>query len=351
MKKFLFQKAVCFILSVTTLFGVFGITAAAAHAPGSAYDESSRGTAPSLEEMEALVSAGSYEEYLADNPKYNQDASKMETLEVDILNMLDGSSGEVVANNKLCQDAMKADPSSWAAFGKDKQQSTVYLPSSGKTEWNFFVPESGYYYIKFEYFSCITDESSISTIERKLYIDGETPFKEVGNIRFDKSWDYTNITVDGPVATAEPDGSTTDYELRDEEYCKVVTVIKDGMKTVTTYHMTQDINGNSMAPGISQSPKWNTYYCQDSTGYYHGYFRFYFAGNVTHQIGLAAEREPVIIKSIELIPAQESADQLPTYESVKQSYDKNQYPAATGGSMTVIQAEFPDSVSDASVYP
>lgn len=352
MKKFLFQKALCFILSVTTLFGVLGITAAAAHAPGSIYDESSRGTAPTLEEMQAIVSADSYEQYLAANGAPDQDASKMESVEVDILNdIVPGSTGEAVAGSKICQDAMKNDPANWSEFGKDMAASSIYLPSNGMTEWNFSVPEAGYYYIKFEYFSCITEQSSISTIERKLYINGETPFAEVSNIRFDKSWDYTNITVEGPVATSEPDGSTTEYELRDDEYCKIVTVIDGGYKTVTTYHMTQDINGNSMAPGIAQSPKWSTYYCQDSTGYYHGYFRFYFAENVNYQLGLAAEREPVIIGSIELVPYDPSLDALPGYESVQQMYEKNQYTAATGGSMTVIQAEFPDFVSDSSVYP
>lgn len=351
MKKSLFQKALCFILSVTTLFGVLGITAAAKHAPGSVYDESSRGTAPSRDEMQALVSAYSYEVYLNEKGNHDQDASKMETVSVDILNMVDGSTGKIVADSDICVEAMQEHSSNWVEFGEDKLSNSVYLPSSGKTEWNFSVPKAGYYYIKFEYFSCITEESSISSIERKLSINGETPFREVGNIRFDKSWDYTNITTEGPTPTTDPDGCTTEYELRDDEYCKVVTVIKDGQKTVTTYHMTQDLNGNSMAPGISQSPKWNTYYCQDSSGYHQGYFRFYFAGNVNYQLGLAAEREPVIIGSIQLVPYDPQATETPSYDSVKQSYEKNGYSAATGGSMTMIQAEFPDSVSDASVYP
>ena len=325
MKKSLFQKALCFILSVTTLFGVFGITASAAYAPGSSY-ESNRGTASSLEEMQALVSVESYEEYLAANGEPDQDASNMSSVQVDILNgMVPGSTGEVVANNQICQDAMMEDPANWEKFGEDKVNSSVYLPSGGMTEWNVSVPEAGYYYIKLEYFSCITSESSISTIERKLYINGQTPFDEVSNIRLDKSWDYTNVSVSDPVATDEPDGSSTKYELRDNEYCKVVTVIKNGMKTVTTYSMTQDINGNSMAPGIVQSPKWNTYYCQDATGYYHGYFRFYFAEGVNYQFGLAAEREPVIIGSIELVPYDPQLSALPTYEDFK----KENYADAT----------------------
>ena len=58
---------------------------------------------------------------------------------------------------------------------------TVFIcnvPANGSTTWNFNVPVAGYYYLKIEYFSCITDESSISSIERKLVIGENSPFKE-----------------------------------------------------------------------------------------------------------------------------------------------------------------------------
>jgi len=56
MKKKLFRKVLCFILSVTTLFGAVGVTAAAGPLKG---DES---TSATLEEMEALVGTLSYAE-------------------------------------------------------------------------------------------------------------------------------------------------------------------------------------------------------------------------------------------------------------------------------------------------
>ena len=349
MKKHLFQKVICIILSVTTLFGLCSFSAAAASSGGKSYD-SNRDTASSLDEMQALVGISSYDEYIKEYGTPSADIEGMEKIDVDILNPIAGSSAETVLNNELCQNAMKEDPENWKNFG-DNQSTSVYLPSQGSTTWNFYVPDgaAGYYYIKINYFSCITKESSISSIERKLFIDGAAPFNEARNITLSKLWEYTNISTSEPEKTDEPDGTVTEYKRLKDTYCKVVTVVKDGYKTVTTYQLTQDINGNSMSPGIEQAPAWNTYYCQDTTGYYHGYFHFYLS-NGNHQITFAAEREPVIISGIELIPYDPEMNAIPSYESVKAMYEKNGYKPANG-KMTVIQAEFPDYVSDASVYP
>ncbi len=351
MKKLLFQKVICIILSVTTVFGLFAFSAAAATSPERTYD-SNRDTASTLEEMEALVGISTYEAYLKEHGEPDSDVSGKETIKISVTDVTSGSSGQTVADSDICQDAIMEDPSNWKDFGDEEtQKNSIYLPAQGATTWNFNIPEgaAGYYYIKFTYFNCMTSESSISTIERKLYIDGAAPFKESSNVKLDKLWTYTNISESDPVATNEPDGSTTEYKFDDDTYSKVVTVIKDGYKTVTTYKLTQDINGNSMAPGITASPAWNTYYCKDSTGYYNGSFRFYLA-NGGHQISLAAVREPVIFSSIELIPYDPAVNEIPTYESVKQMYAQNGYKPANG-TVTVIQAEFPDFVSDASVYP
>ncbi len=347
MKKPLFQKAICLFLSVTTLFGLIAITASAAGSSGKSYP-SNRDTASTLEEMEALVGISSYDEYLEEFNKPGLDQSGLKTEKVDITSPIAGSNGELVADSEVCQDAMKESPENWREFG-DAASGSIYLPAQGSTTWNFEVTKSGFYYIKLEYFSCITGESSISSIERKLFIDGAAPFKESSYIKLDKSWGYSNISRSEPEATTEPDGITTEYMRKKDAYYKVVTVIENGFKTVTTYTMTQDINGNSMTPGMEQSPSWSTYYSQDSSGYYHGYFRFYLA-NGNHQITLAAEREPVIIKSIEFVPYEPDANDVPTYESIKEMYQQNGYTAANGN-MTIIQAEFPDYVSDASVYP
>ncbi len=346
MKKSLFQKVICFVLSATILLGVFAITASA----DSSYDRgysSNRDTASSLEDMKALVGISSYQQYLAEYGEPSVEEG-METVKVDVTNPISKEYAEIVADSLLCQNAMKENPEDWFSFGNN-QEGSLYISDKGEVTWNFRIDVAGYYYIKLDYFSCITAESSISTIERKLYIDGMVPFDEASYISLSKTWGYTNIITADPVPTDEPDGATTVYEQKSDGYYKISTVIKDGMKTVTTYVLSQDINGNSMAPSITPSPSWSTYYCQDKSGYYQGYFRFYLASG-NHQITLAAVREPVIIKGIELVPYDPALNAIPSYESVKQMYADKGYQSADG-EITNIQAEFPDFVSDSSVYP
>ena len=356
MKKKMFRKVICLILSVTTLFGLVGVTAMASS--DEVYYGSNRDTASSLKEMQSLVGVSSYDDYLIENGNvFNQNLS---SISVDIFDVVSSSSGVKTSQSEQCLDSFEENQALWSDFNegeKDNWENSMYLPSQGSTTWNYTVPKGagGYYYIKIRYYSCVTAETSISAIERKLYIGGRAPFEEASRITLDKDWSYSNIVVSEPVATDEADGTSTVYELRDDDYCKVVTVIEGGMKTVTTYVMSQDINGNSMSPGMTQNPGWSTYYCQDSTGYYEGYFRFYL-NEGPGQLTLAAEREPVIIGAIEFEPCYSDGDIIKSYAEVKAEYEANGYKPAGSGlsfkeSATVIQTEFPDLVSDSSIYP
>ncbi len=360
MKKTLFQKVLCLILSVTTLFGVIAVTASAAETDRG----TNRDTASSLEEMKQLVGVSSYDEYLEEygpaivNPN-------AEIVKIDITgSLVAGSSAQTPDTSEECQDAIEEDKARedadklWSNFGEENGSTSVYLPSSGQSTWTFEIDDeaSGYYYIKIVYYSCETSESSISSIERKLLIDGAPAFDESSYITLNKSWEFTYID-ETVTQTTESDY----YEVRyvdeaEEGYQKIVTTVKNGVKTVQVYTITEDINGNSMLPNVQAIPSWNTYYCQDSTGYYEGFFKFYLL-NGSHQITLEAEREPVIIKSIELVPFgyEEDGDgaseiDLPSYDDVKKEYADKGYTAATGGDLINIQAEFPDLVSDSSVY-
>ena len=355
MKNSLLQKVLCLILSATTLFGVIAVTAAAAETDRG----TNRDTASSLEEMQQLVGVSTYDEYLEEYGAAIKNPNA-EIVKVDITgSLVAGSSAQSPNVNEECQDSMEKNADLWTNFSEEDANNSVYLPASGKSTWTFTLPDnaSGYYYIKITYFSCETDESSISAIERKLLIDGAAAFDESSYITFDKSWEFTylNETVS---ETTEPDYYEVRYDDNAEGgYQKIVTTVKNGVKTVQVYTITEDINGNSMLPNAQAIPTWNTYYCQDSTGYYEGFFMFYML-NGSHQITLEAEREPVIIKSIEFVPyGYEGADantsseiDLPTYEEVKKQYADKGYGPATGGSLINIQAEFPDYVSDSSVY-
>ncbi len=346
MKKKLFQKAICLLLSVTLLFGVMGVSVFAAEKSSETYYGSNRDTATSLDEMKQLVGIMSYEEYLQANGEATVQ-SGLDTLSVDILNY--NGNGEIVKDSQACLESFYKDQTLWQGFEEADWGSSVYLPATGATTWTFNVPDGaeGYYYIKIQYYSCSTKESSVSSIERKLQIDGSAPFDEASYITLNKNWSYSYSTTYDPVPTDKENGVTVSYPMRADGYYKVVSNVKDGYETVTEYKLAQDINGNSMAPTINQTPAWNTYFCQDSTGFYDGYFRFYFTDD-DHKITLSAEREPVIIKSIELVPYEPLVNELPSYSDVYQGYlDKGYQPA--GGTVTIIEAEFPDFVSDSSV--
>ena len=364
MKKSLFQKVLCLILSVTTLLGIFSVSVFAAVSDDQDYVSSNNNTAATKEEMTALVGIPSYAEYLEKHVGLpEQQATR---LEVDITNpdavvTDDGkttvdSNGNptatLVKDSGLCAGYGNSDDANWQNFG-DNGDTALYLPASGKITWKINIPAGyeGYYYLEFEYFSCKTSESSVSAIERKLLIDGKAPFKEASNITFDKSWTFDYSVADKVTEepTNMPDGQWITYETRDNGYFKVVTTVENGKKTVTEYKIAQDINGNSMLPQALQIPVWSTYYCKDASGYNEGNFKFYFNSSTDYQITLEAQREPMILKSITLVPAVKTENQVQTYEEYIAAAKQNGYDTGKG-SVVRLEAEFPDMVSDSSVY-
>ncbi len=357
MKNKLFQKVLCVILSVTTLFSVFAFAASAAT---DVKRGTNRDTASSLDEMQALVGVSSYDEYLLEHgaPVANTDAT---IVDIDLVeDMVPGGSAQKPSVSEVTKDEYE----DWPGFlegGEDIANTSVYLPTTGSTTWRFELDDnaSGYYYIRIEFYNCLTSESSISTIERKLLIDGAAPFDEASYITLNKTWNYTYVDSVEAGDTDKELGyvSEPEYDRDDDGYHKYVYEVKlndKGEKKLfkTTYTITEDINGNSMLPTAEQDPQWNTYYCQDATGFHQGFFTFYLL-NGSHQLTLEAEREPVIIKSIQLVPyGYEGTDGysdeigLPTYEEFKQQHSDK----TAGSSVIKLEAEFPDYVSDSSVY-
>ncbi len=379
MKRNVFQKAVCLVLSVTILLGAFILPSFALEG-----EYKPNGTAASLDEMKALVGVSSYEKYQAEysNAKVGDQHAGHEIV-IDIFaNLVNGSNAEKVADSKACQDSMVNLADFWKNFGANgaTKYDTLYLPATttkteektdgnGNTElvertvaasatWSFNIPDGkqGMYNIYIEYFNCKTAESSVSVIQKKLKIDDNIPFDEVGNISLDKHWRYNNVEYLGKSDCDDYDRPGTYVEYVTEKdgydaYYKIVyKVTEEGGKLVqdvTRYKMSQDINGNSMTPELVESSEWSTYICRDSSGYYEGYFDFYFSyGN--HTITLEAEREPVIIKSIKLVASDKSSNKasVPTYEEYLAKYANK---SDASGDSVRIEAEFPDFVSDASV--
>ncbi len=393
MKKSIFLRTVAMMLSVTLLLGAMGITASAGSSPvpetGSLKGES--GTAATLEEMQSILTTSSYADYLASNAESINSPSR-ETITVDVVASVKGDATKV-SESKEVEASMEKSPENWTELTEEQMGTSVFLPSvssDGKVAsatWYFNIPEGkeGFYNIEIKYFDCIIDaesyrengedvaittKSSVSAIERKLLIRDVIPFDEVGSITFDKHWAYDYTTTSDPVEVPAYErpfaliGSTVEYShIEDGDnagYYKYVTETyeEDGklMRQVTTYKITQDINGNSMAPSASAISTWSTYTCKDSSGYNDGALCFYLAEG-EQWITLEAIREPMIISEIKLIPVDEVPD-AETQSSGKQSYSeylagiKETYGDAAkpaSGLGTVIEAEFPDLISDSSV--
>ena len=364
MKRNLFKRTVCLILTVALLLGTFCI-------PGYAAESETKkpnGTAATLDEMQALVGTSPYAEYIQLYKDFENPENLSDVVVYDAVTGVGSVFGDAerVTESGACLDAEEADPDAWANLGdRNIWDTLLYLPTidiDGKAaaaSWNFEIPNgaAGLYNLYIEYYNCKTSESSVSTIQKSLKINGKVPFDEVSSISFDKHWVYNNIEKSEP--TAAPSGAkvgtTVSYKTEDDGYYKIVTKVYEESgslkQLVTKYKIAQDINGNSMTPEAVESSEWSTYICSDTTGYNSGYFQFYLPVG-QHIITLESEREPMIIRSIKFVPVDTESNSTDgsviDYQTYLSQHDTSK---KAGGSIINIQAEFPDFVSDSSVVP
>ena len=387
MKKSVFQKIVCLMLSVVMLFGAF-VTSVFAFdeiVADENHGSAEGGYRPTLDEMKTYLDASSYAAYLEeykdsqgnlpvpDLDKIKDAGYEDGVYRIDVVEQLhkdytdyeasaEKTYGVVVKDSEIC-----AGFEAWENFGAGMEEKSVYLSSESVVMWDLDVPADGMYYIRITYFSCNTDESSISSIERQLLINAALPFTEAGSLKLNKTWKYNYVAenVELPLLEGDKDGVSTSYARLEagetdkvtgytaekDGYFKLVVTVSGGKKTATVYQIAQDINGNSMKPHMIQDPQWTTYYCQDTTGFYNEYFSFYFQQG-QNSLTLKAQREPMIISSIELVPIGSDAD-IPTYDEYYAANGLASKDRLTSGSKgegkVTIQAEFPDYMSDSSV--
>ena len=383
MKNSIFLRVVAMALSVTLIFGALGITSLASDE----YPLKGAGsTSPSLEEMQSLLSTSTYEAYVQSHVDNINNPGR--TNIVLGLSAVGGDAVKVSESKEVLASMIKS-PDNWTAMTEEQMENSVFLPSvnadgkAGSATWYFNIPEgkAGFYTIEIDYFDCIIDaeldadgnpiatKSSVSAIERKLKIRDTIPFDEVGSITFDKHWKYDYSTTSEPVEVPVAKlpfvsvGSVAEYvhvaEGEGAGYYKYVTKTYEEngklMQTVTTYKITQDINGNSMAPAAKAISQWSTYTCKDSSGYNDGALKFYLSEG-EQWITLEAIREPMIISEMRLIVSEapnlegeaSGAKSYTQYiEDIKAEYGDAAKPA--GGAGTVIEAEIPDLISDSSV--
>lgn len=169
--------------------------------------------------------------------------------------------------------------------------------------WVFNVTKAGLYNITLSYFAYetltyehngvqYTTESKSSTVQRKIYIDGEVPFYETRQVNFERVWkDASLIGID----------SQTNNEKR---------------------------------PYQMEAPQWQTLSVRDYMGYEEEPFVFYFSEG-THTLTFEAIKEGFIIEKATL----GQIEAAPTYAELVQEYEQKGYTKVTGVDTVYIQAE------------
>ncbi|WP_425495976.1 extracellular solute-binding protein [Paenibacillus lemnae] len=177
---------------------------------------------------------------------------------------------------------------------------SLYTGERGGVEWTVDVPKAGLYHLSLLYYPV---EGKSSTIERSLRIDGYLPFEEAAYLQFDRIW-----------------GNTKD-------------------------ELEQDNQGNDLRPKQSERPGWREAVVRDSDGYVREPFQFYLDKG-EHVLTLSASREPMVIHSLKLFHQAEP----PTYDQVKQQYEKDGI-LPTTGILLEIQGEEAYAKSSPTLYP
>ncbi len=200
-------------------------------------------------------------------------------------------------------DMIEVDVAAFEGDGKLQQgasgQNEVYTADGEYTSWKVNVPEDGMYTVQLEY---LTVASRGVDIERELHINDALPFAGADTLRFSRLW------VDGG-------------EVR------------------------KDNQGNEIRPSQVERYDYQTAFCRDDMGYETDPYQFYFAKG-ENKLSFKAVNEPMIIRSIKLIPASERQ----SYESYLAAQPVVEMSEEAQNWSTTIQGEKAVTRSSPSLY-
>ena len=200
-------------------------------------------------------------------------------------------------------EVIDVDVASFEGEGKLQQDASgnneVYTADGEVTSWKINVPAEGMYTIQVEY---LTVESRGVDIEREVLINDVLPFAGADTIRFSRLW------VDGG-------------EVR------------------------KDNQGNEIRPRQVEKYEYQTAFCRDDMGYETEPYQFCFAQG-ENKLSLKAVNEPMIIRSIKLVPVQ----QRQSYETYLAAQPKVEMSAEAQAWQTTIQGEKAVTRSSPSLY-
>ncbi len=329
-------KLLCFAMSVLIIAGSCFTVMAADETESESVVESNKAA---LDETREVLEAGSYKDYLERVSQLANPATEaLATLLATEAYVKEGS----VATEATVTDA------------DGNEFKVLLLPDSGTVKFIVTIPEgkAGLYTIKADYYTDGTEFKSDSTIERCFRIDGVLPFSEARSLEFSRAWKDTYLTAeDYEVLSTGADGKQL-VDKDGHKYLDSDGIIKytdrvmgiSGDKFIPYPAFKWDTNGNDIRLGKEQiKNNFREKHFMDSTGYESEPFLFYFSEG-THEISLEAVREEFYLRSLTL----GAPEKLDTYEAYKSANDGK---ANNASGMVYIEAEFPSSTSDKSIYP
>ena len=273
----------------------------------------------------------------------------------------------VVGSSVIVIDATQYDAENTDADVKVEEYdgvTAIYTPSDGSVAWKVNVPENSRYTIVVEYYPIA---AKTSAVERVLRINGEVPFSEARYITFSKLWAAQSIctyTVKegenaqtiadeaaavGIKATVEQK-DTVDKKGKPISVTNVVMVYPEVVSNkvnefINKYELRffrTDMDDNELRASLTQAPKWTEYSLQDVDGFYSAPFEFLFDKG-ENILSFEAKNEPMAIKSIKLVPAEEYlsyAEYIAKFSGEKK-----------GESTLLVEAEYITGSTSQTIYP
>ena len=123
----------------------------------------------------------------------------------------------------------------------------------GYVTWEVDVPQEGLYNLYIEYFPI---EGRSASIEREVWINGESPFNDAKHITFTRVW-------------------------------------------VNAEEVRRDNRDNDIRPRQVEQPRWQSSYFNDFMGYYNDPYLFYF-NKGKNTLKLVSVKEPMVIRTLKL---------------------------------------------------
>lgn len=331
-----FQSVLAFALVITTLLCGGGVMTASA-ATESGEISTQRKT---LDDIKEIANAISYARYSSIYESVKRGES---VIEVD------------VADFEATSDSFKLQE-----YG---DVTAIYTPGSGSVTWKVTVPEKGKYTIEVEYYPIA---SKTADIERIFKINDSIPFSEARYVTLPKYWTntYQNAVIElGKKQNAEDilneakaAGLVADSYEKNNAKGQKVTCIEVEYPSAWTEKVSsfvdkygfrffsRDLDGNEIKPSMvsGQNVVWRKFVLHDSSMIYTDPFEFVFEEG-ENKITFQSENEPMAIKSIRLIPAEDDI----TYNEYLSKYSDFSY----GEGQIKIEAEYMYGFSSSLLYP